>query len=63
MTDIDATVPHQRPAGRYVALRDGEVLVTADTYDELSEQLERAGTEWADLAIEYVEPAGVVRVY
>jgi len=49
--------------GRYVARRDGEVIATAETYDELGEQLHRAGVEWTELIIEYVEPAHVVCVY
>jgi len=39
------------------------VVASAETYDELSERLERAGVNWGELLLEYVEPATVVGVY
>jgi hypothetical protein len=49
--------------GRYVAQRDGKVIAAAETYDDLSKQLEDAATEWSGLLIEYIEPHDVVRIY
>jgi hypothetical protein len=50
-------------AGRYVARRGEDIIATATTYDELSDQLDQAAVPWADLVIEYVGPADRVHVY
>ena len=63
MAEIDYAELQQRYGGRYVARRDGEVIASAETYDELSEQLEEAAVEWSQLLIEYVEPANITCVY
>jgi hypothetical protein len=63
MAEVDYAELQQRYGGRYVAQRNGEVVASAETYDELSEQLESAVTDWDGLIIEYVEPPGVVCVY
>jgi hypothetical protein len=63
MADIDYTELQRRYGGRYVARRGGEVVASAETYDGLSEQLERAGVNWGELVLEYVEPASVIGVY
>lgn len=63
MAEIDYALLQQRYGGRFVARRDGEVVASADTYDELSDQLEEAVVEWAGLIIEYVEPLNSIGVY
>lgn len=63
MTEVDYAELQQRYGGRYVARCDDEVVASAETYDEPSEQLESAAMVWDDLIIEYVEPPGVICVY
>ena len=63
MPDISYSELQRRHGGRYVAQRDGTVVASAETYDELSRQLDGAGTNWSELTIEYVEPIDVVCVY
>ena len=63
MTDVDYMELQRRYGGLYIARRAGEVVASAETYDELSERLERAGVNWGELLLEYVEPATVVGVY
>jgi len=63
MAAIDYIQLQQQYGSRYVAWRNGEVIASAETYDELSNQLEGSVTEWDKLIIEYVEPAYVVCVY
>jgi hypothetical protein len=63
MPEIDYTKLQQRYGGLYVARRDNDVVASAETYDELSNQLEGGDTNWDGLVIEYVEPADKVSVY
>ncbi len=63
MAEVDYALLQQRYGGRYVARRDGEVIASGDTYDELSDQLEKAVVDWGEIIIEYVEPANIVCVY
>ena len=63
MAEIDYAQLQQQYGGRYVAQRDGKVIASAKTYDELSAQLESTVVEWDGLIIEYVEPAHSVCVY
>ncbi|MGI8549273.1 MAG: hypothetical protein ACR2PL_00545 [Dehalococcoidia bacterium] len=63
MTDIEYAELQQSRGGHYIARRKSEVVASAATYDELSEQLEAATVEWGDLIIEYVEPASIIGVY
>jgi len=63
MAEIDYAELQQRYGGRYIARRGDEVVASADTYDELSEQLEKAAVDWAQLTIEYVEPTNVACAY
>lgn len=63
MAEVDYVQLQQRYGGRYVARRDGEVIASAETYDELCDQLEKAAVAWDELIIEYVEPANIVCVY
>ena len=49
--------------GRLVAHRDGEVLASAETHDELSDELERMAVDWSTLIVEYVESIDELHVY
>ena len=49
--------------GQFVAHRDGEVVASAETYDELSDELERLAVDWSTLIIEYVESVEELHVY
>jgi hypothetical protein len=46
-----------------VARRSGEMIASADTYDDLSIQLDNMAVEWNDIIIEYVEPTSSINVY
>ncbi len=63
MPESDYAVLQERYGGRYVARRDGEIIASAETYDQLSDQLEGATVDWASLIIEYIEPADSIGVY
>jgi len=63
MADIDYTLLQRHYGGRFVARRDGKVIASAETYDELSDQLEGSAVEWQRIIIEYVEPINIVGVY
>lgn len=63
MVEVDYAQLQQLYGGRYVARRDGDVVASAEGYDQLLEQLDRAGVDWDHMIIEYVEPADVVCVY
>lgn len=63
MAQMDDLKLQEQYGGRYIACRDGHVIVSAPTYDELSEHLDALGTEGNDLIIEYVEPISSIRVY
>lgn len=63
MGELDYTHLQQRYGGQYIARQDGEVIASAETYDALSDALERLPVIWESLVIEYVEPVGSVRVY
>lgn len=45
-----------------MARRDAEVIVSAETYDELSDRLDARAVAWEQLVIEYVAPVTRVRV-
>jgi polysaccharide deacetylase 2 family uncharacterized protein YibQ len=63
MAEVNYAQLQQQYGGRYVARRNGEVIASAQTYDELCDQLEKATVNWDELIIEYVEPAHIVCVY
>ena len=63
MLELDYQKLQERYGGRFVARREGQVIASAETYDELSNQLQGAETNWVGLVIEYVEPADKVSVY
>lgn len=49
--------------GRYVARRNDRVVADAESYDALCDELDRRDESWAELVVEYVEPADSVSVY
>ena len=63
MTEIDYAQLQRQYGGRYVAHRRGEIIAAAETYDQLSDQLEQMALNWDDVLIEYIEPANIVCVY
>lgn len=62
MAELDYMTLQQRYGGQYVATRNGEVIASAETYDELSDQLERPDMDWDGVIIGYVERIDVIRV-
>ena len=51
-------------AGGYVAWLDGQVILSAETYGQLSDQLDQLPADQeARATVEYIEPVDVVRVY
>lgn len=63
MTQRDDLQLQEQYGGQYVACRDGYVIASAPTYDELSDHLDALGAEGDDCIIEYVEPVSSIRVY
>jgi len=57
-----APAQHQQ-TGRYLARCGQEIVASAATYDELSDQLDQAAVDWSELVIEYVGPTDRVHVY
>ena len=63
MSEIHYAELQRLYGGRYVAQLGGKVIASAETYDDLSRQLEDAAVDWSALLIEYVEPLDVICVY
>ncbi len=63
MAERDDPEFRRRYGGRYVATRDGDVIASDDSYEQLSEYLERTIVEWQGVAVAYVDPFDVIRVY
>ena len=49
--------------GTYVARRNGEIVLSAPTYDELLDEVEKSQIDDSSLVIAYIEPADRIRVY
>ena len=62
MAEVDYMTLQEHYGGRYVAERNGVVSASAETYEELSDQLERPGMDWDGVVIDYVDPIDVIRV-
>ncbi len=62
MAEIDYMTLQEHYGGRYVAERNGEVIASAETFDQLCDQLERPDTDWDGVVIGYVEPIDINRV-
>ena len=62
MSETDHVEAQDRNVGRYVARRGDDIIATAVTYDELSDQLDQAAVTGAELLIEYVEPTDRIHV-
>ena len=52
MAEVDYTQLQEEYGGQYVARRSGEMIASADTYDDLSIQLDNMAEEWNDIIIE-----------
>ena len=54
----------EKLAGHYVAWRNGEVVIQAETSDELYDQLNQMPrNDQADIVVEYVRRTDVVYIY
>lgn len=62
MAQLDYMTLQERYGGLFVAERNGEVIASAETYDSLSDELERADVDWDGIVIGYVDPVDVIRV-
>ena len=63
MIESNADLQRQRFAGKYVAWRDDNVVISADSYDELCEKLESARLDRRQLIVEFLDRTDIVRVY
>ena len=63
MTESNVDLQRQRFAGEYVAWRDEAVVASADSFDELCDELESPGIDTSGLVIEFLEPTDAIRVY
>jgi len=63
MAEVDYAQLQERYGGKYIAHRNGEVISSAETYDDLMDQLEESTVVWKDLIIAYIEPTNTVCVY
>ncbi len=63
MATADYVDLQRQYGGRFVAHRDGEVVASAESFDDLIDLLERMEADWAELIIEYVESADCIHVY
>lgn len=63
MAKLDDETLRRRYGGQYVADRDGEVVASSESYEQLSEQLEGMDLDWDRIVVKHVEPFDVVRVY
>lgn len=63
MAALDYLLLQERYGGQFVAHRDGEVIASAETYDELMDRLEHMAVDWTRIVIEYIESADSVHVY
>jgi hypothetical protein len=63
MIESNVDLQRQRFAGKYVAWRDGTVVVSADSFDELCDELESPGVDTSGLLIEFLEPTDTICVY
>ena len=62
MAELDYMTLQQHYGGKYVATRNGEVIDSDESYEELSDRLERPDMDWDGVIIGYVERPDVIRV-
>ena len=63
ITDAEYFDLQRRFGGQVVVRRGAEVLLSAETYDELSESLDEPGIDWEEAIIQYIDPLDQVRAY
>jgi len=63
MVDLNYIELQGNYGGQYVALQEDRIVATADTYDELINQMEQQKLNWTRIVIEYVEPDHAVGIY
>lgn len=63
MEELDRIELQRRHGGRYVALRGREVVLSAATFDELADWLERGDVRLNGIIVEYVVPPDVIVIF
>jgi hypothetical protein len=63
MTQEQYSALQRQYGGQFVALRDDVVVVHADTYDALVDQIDAAGIDWTQLVLDFVKRADVIYIY
>ena len=61
--DLDYVALQHRYPGKFVARRINDVLISADSYEELDKVGEAMGIDWETVTIEYIEPPDRVVAY
>lgn len=62
MAELDYMTLQRRYGGQYVATRTGEVIASAETFDQLYDQLERPEIDRDGVVMGYVERPDESRV-
>ncbi len=63
ITDQDYAELQRRFGGCYVVRRGAEVILSAETYDDLNERLHDRSIDWEQVIIEYIDPLDRVCAY
>ena len=63
ITDAEYAELQRRYGGQCVARRGAEVVVSADSFDELVDAFRSLDMDWTDVIVEYIDPPNVVSVY
>ncbi len=63
MTESNVDLQREKFAGKYVAWRDEAVVASANSYDELCEELESARIDRRQLIVEFLDRSDTIRVY
>jgi hypothetical protein len=63
MTNLDRTELYRQYGGCCVAERDGHVIASASTWDDLFDQLERDRVDLSEIIVEYLAPLDVIQIY
>ncbi len=63
ITDAEYAALQRRYGGQRVARRGAEVVVSAESFDELIDAFRSLDIDWTDVIVEYIDPPDVVSVY